>query len=397
MTGEESCEGKGYDKEQCLAVGCCEYGGDNECHSAVGARLCGGASTEGIVLPTYGKGAWKPVWKDGAGFWKNCAKTTSVFGVVICLTADSAKNEAKSDHIAGVLGQLLDNNADGKANDEKVVKYMVANKMYMFVKNTEDDSADPPEGAKGQETGIYEAFPNSCDTPTNRGATTDRSTWAAAVGNAPGSTGCDTNRDATTEETLHLITEAAAKVFPAKWKAAKTSEAGAAAFAANGNCGWGYTSDYKNPGGSSPACTGQYAYNDKTCNEACVVVEGIYWASVSWMGGLMTNQRANTCKEEWLMTVPDASMKSVLPAGQTNAKTLEEGSAKLYGLVSDTTSDGHKWLPSIMPNGKYEVTDSNAKASSGSGLDGAASAITTSGLASLLLLAALAHQYTSLE
>ena len=40
---------------------------------------------------------------------------------------------------------------------------------------------DNPPNGKGQMTGIYEAYPNSCDTPSNRGASnTDRSTWAAA-------------------------------------------------------------------------------------------------------------------------------------------------------------------------------------------------------------------------
>ena len=34
--------------------------------------------------------------------------------------------------------------------------------------------------------------------------------------------------------------------------------------------------------------------------------------------------------------------------------SLEKGSPELYALVSDTTSDGHKWLPSIMPDGDYK-------------------------------------------
>ena len=49
-----------------------------------------------------------------------------------------------------------------------------------------------------------------CDVPSNRGASqTDRSTWAAAVDTTAG---CEGGRDATVEETLHLITEAAGKL-----------------------------------------------------------------------------------------------------------------------------------------------------------------------------------------
>ena len=130
-------------------------------------------------------------------------------------------------------------------------------------------------------------------------------------------------------------------------------------------CGWGYQSNYKNPSGASPACTGIYAYDDPTCDIGCVVVEGIYWASVAWMGGLMTNQRAASVAQEWQATVPDKSMQSAVPSGQANAKTLEEASKVLFDLVRDTTSDGHMWLPKIMPDGKYKVTNADAKAAAG--------------------------------
>ena len=55
-----------------------------------------------------------------------------------------------------------------------------------------------------------------------------------------------------------------------------TSIPGAAIKQTNGNCGWGYSNNWINPGGGSPGCSGQYAYNDETCDEACIVVEGIY-------------------------------------------------------------------------------------------------------------------------
>ncbi len=374
---EADCEGKGFDRTQCTAVGCCEWE-DGQCWSA-GDSTCGGGasakgapSTAGIVLPTYAKGAFRPTWTDGAGNWQACHKTASGFGIIACVTKPAWDNtRAKLDHVVGVLAQLIDNDGDGVADDGDVVKAMVAGRYYLIVPANEDElestaaGVTPPAG-KGQMTGTFEAFPNSCDIPENRGAShTNRSTWAATVGNTPGTTGCDPRRDATSEEVLHLITEAAAAVFPDKWAATASSEAGAAVLAANGNCGWGYQSNYQNPGGASPACAGQYAYDDNTCDLSCVVVEGIYWASVSYVGGLMTDARAQSVMNEWLMTVPDASMASSVPANIANARTLEEASPELYRLVSDTTTAGHKWLPAVMPTGAYVVTSDAATASAG--------------------------------
>ena len=63
-----------------------------------------------------------------------------------------------------------------------------------------------------------------------------------------------------------------------------------------------------------PCSSHRYAYDDDTCDEACIVVEGIYWASVSYMGGLYTQQRAASIQNEWLLATPDASM-AVEPPG----------------------------------------------------------------------------------
>jgi hypothetical protein len=261
--------------------------------------------------------------------------------------------------VAHVFYQLMDNDADGNPDDPTIQDEMVAHGYFLFVPATESDSESrmhmygAPDGiGTAQMTGIWEAFPNSCDTPTNRGASaSDRSTWAAAVDTSGLS--CDGRRDATTEEVLHLMTAAAAKVYPQLWGDSYSSAAGAAVQAANGDCGWGYSGDWKDPSGNG--CTGQYAYDDDTCDEACIVVEGIYWASVSYMGGLYTQQRAASIQNEWLLATPDASM-AVEPPGVANAISLQAGSPALYALVADTTSEGHAWLPAIMPDGRYSAT-----------------------------------------
>merc|ERR1712194_471696 len=108
-----------------------------------------------------------------------------------------------------------------------------------------------------------------------------------------------------------------------KW----SSAAGRAVKSANGNCGWGDTGDWKDP--SSSKCDGQYAYDDKTCDANCLIVEGIYWASVSYIGGLYTKKRASDTRREWLMATPDATMVIELSQYE-NAEVEFEPSQPLF-------------------------------------------------------------------
>merc|ERR1712194_856725 len=291
----------------------------------------------------------------GSGYTA-CGKVTAVFGVKVCVTTDAfQKNKSKCEHVVNVFYQLLDNNADGFVDDAAVHNEMVRNNYLLFVPNTETESERdgwPDSVGVAQMTGIFETTPNTCDVPTNRGASaTDRATWSNKRDTSNNPNGCSNERDATTEEILHLITAAASAVYPEKWAPTWSSAAGRAVKLANGNCGWGYTGDWKDP--SSGKCDGQYAYDDKTCDANCIIVEGIYWASVSYIGGLYTKERATGARREWLMATPDATM-DIEPPSMKNAVSLQDGSPALYALVSDTTSTGHAWLPEIMPDGKYQ-------------------------------------------
>ena len=237
----------------------------------------------------------------------------------------------------------------------------------MWIPRNENDarSGDPEVGVV-QMLGLWETVPNSCDTPTNRGATTDPSTWVAAISNDGSSAGCDPSSDASTEEILHLITEAAKgnpwglQDNPWWWFGEcdgscdfpTTGLASAAVQAANGNCGWGYARTYKDP--SSNACEGWYAYDDRTCDPSCLIVEGIYWAVVARIGGLYTDSRARQIKNEWVLATPRSGF-TVIPSNVRNAASLESGAPGLWSLVSDTTSTGYAWLPDVMPDGVYTV------------------------------------------
>ena len=360
--GEEVCGNKGYNRSECVAIGCCHFdpldGG--LCWSDVGDDPCSDGRGPPAVQLSGVVG-----WADGAVLWHDppssgwelCHKVTTVFGIAVCVTpAAWSLSQERCNHVVHVFYQLMDNDADGNVDDSTVHAHMVANGYLLFVPATESDAestartyAIPPGVGQSQMTGVWEAVPNSCDTPTNRGASaSDRSTWAAAVDTSDLS--CDSQRDATTEEVLHLITMAAAFVYPELWGESYSSAAGAAIQAANGDCGWGYSGDWKDPSGNG--CTGHYAYDDETCDERCIVVEGIYWASVAYIGGLYTQQRAASIQNEWLLATPDASM-AVEPPGVANAISLQAGSPDLYALVADTTSVGHAWLPAIMPDGRY--------------------------------------------
>lgn len=317
---------------------------------------CSNTITEAALLP--GVDGWEGLdikWSDPPNNWRRfCHKVTTVFKVPVCVSKEAFRSRDKCDHVVRVFYQLLDNDENGIVDDRKVWKEMVDEGYALLVPKDEDDFETVfddylPGTSIDQMTGIWEAAINSCDVPANRGADPeDRSTWAGNVG--LNGKDCDRERDATVEEILHLITHAAGAVYPSKWGPNYQSEAGKAISDANGNCGWGYLGNWINPGGNR--CEGQYAYNDRTCDEECIVVEGIYWAIISYMGGLYTNDRAEWTSDEWLMATPDKSMP-VLPEGRSNAISLQEGSPALYSLVSGKKPNGQKWLPRRMPDGIY--------------------------------------------
>ena len=299
-------------------------------------------------------GAYTPTWAAGTGTLAGCAQTTTSFNVPICASALAFAETTKLNHIANVFMELADNDADGVVDSAAVFDHMVANNYVLMVTKDSSDTAlaswEASYTGTIQLTRIDEAVPNSCDVPTHRGATTARATWAAAIGNTPGATGCDPNRDATVEEILHLINTAASALYPGKWGVSFASTAGALIQTANGNCGWGYAGTYIDP--SSAGCVGRYAYSDATCDEACIVIEGIYWAIVTYIGGLYTTARQAAVKNEWLMCTPDDGMTIARGA----SGSLETGSSALWLLVQDTTSAEGTWIPSIMPSGNYAGT-----------------------------------------
>ena len=163
---------------------------------------------------------------------------------------------------------------------------------------------------------------------------------------------CDTTFDATIEEVLHLINSAGtAELYPDQWKAAYSSTVGGYLKTLNGDCGNGYSGDFVDPTTKPDTCS--YAYNDETCDESCIVIEGIYWSLTSYLGAQYYS--GSRAPGEWLLNTPDSSMTPQSPA-QSNWGTMEGKASDLYSLVSTSSQSYGKWLPSKVPNGNYGNT-----------------------------------------
>jgi len=309
-------------------------------------------------------GVWKPEWVLGENVLSACGRQVNVFGIAVCVSPKAWRmcqrdqvGQSKCDYVANVLAQFLDNDMDGFPDDSAVAARLHGYGSVMLVSLTEafhdEFDIDFRKLVRFvQIISLRETIIGSCQVPSNRGATAgNRWDWSKYT-SVPDS--CNPRRDAAVEEIFHLITEAASDEFPHLWGRTFASRAGAAVRAANGNCGWGFSKNWSNPGLSQPACRGYFAYKDASCGIDCLVIEGIYWASLSYVGGFYTMELADFAADEWLMTAPDGNM-TVLPPDSPNARTLQAGSPGLYELVKETTAHGHAWLPAVMPNGQYTV------------------------------------------
>jgi len=106
-------------------------------------------------------------------------------------------------------------------------------------------------------------------------------------------------------------------VYP-DWAESFTSKVGKAIQSLNGDCGYGFSGDYKNP--SEGTCTGYYAYDDTTCDERCIVTEGIYWSIVTYLGGQYWESNQQNVAKEWTLGTPDKGMPLAFEG--TNIATL---------------------------------------------------------------------------
>ena len=82
-----------------------------------------------------------PTWIAGTGSFAGCHRITRIFEIPICLTrAAWAVDAARYNHVANVVAQLLDNDADSVVDDAVVHARMVSRGSFLFVPATEQDS-----------------------------------------------------------------------------------------------------------------------------------------------------------------------------------------------------------------------------------------------------------------
>jgi hypothetical protein len=139
-----------------------------------------------------------------------------------------------------------------------------------------------------------------------------------------------------------------AELYPDQWLAGYGSTVGGYLKTLNGNCGNGYTGDFIEPGTRPDQCS--YAYNDETCDESCIVIEGIYWSLTTYLGAQYYS--GTRAFGEWLVFTPDSGMSPPLDT----YGTMEGRAPDLHNLLSDRSPTYGKWLPTKVPDGNYGST-----------------------------------------
>lgn len=323
--------------------------------------------------------AWTPDWQDGGSgnskLTQYCHKHVNVFGITVCVTKKSWEaSSAKADHVANVVAQYIDNDEDGVADDTALPAQFASTNSILIYHNKDSDRFTSRELAfinhgalascdytSTQNLFQTEVITNSCAVPENRGAvSSDRSTWQdkfSSTTDANGNT-CDTTFDATIEEVLHLVNSAGTDVlYNSIWGAATESTVGGYLDTLKGDCGNGYSGDYKDPTLTPETCS--YSYDDGTCDASCIVIEGIYWSLTTYLGAQYYS--GSRAPGEFLVNTPDTGMSIQTPGEGTwptlsSWGTMQDKAADLYTLVSDRGPSSSKWLPTKTPDGSYGNT-----------------------------------------
>jgi len=240
----------------------------------------------------------------------NLSKGLTVFG--INLLATSEVPNAKLLHAANIMAELIDNNEDGKADNQAVLDSLISQSAYETMYNlqegnlvTIDNDILRAVSTAATTLGAYETVDNYAD---------------------------GLSHDASIEEIFHLITQFGySKVYPAVFEESNTATstmAQAMDVARGGRVtvmpagGWVYPS------------SAWWFYNDQTADYATMMTEYIYWVMTSNVG--MHDSAAGLAKAstEW--------------KPNTKAK-LQVQDPTMYGLINDPQYA----FPTQLPNADY--------------------------------------------
>ena len=236
----------------------------------------------------------------------NFPKEAIVFGLKVIATENTS--DEKVLHAAKIMAQYLDNDEDGKVDNQAVVDKLISvgATLVMFKDENELDNFD---GDEPDHDHLQLLFDEETIPSFNKNSANGRF-------------------DASLEEVLHLIThEGYAKVYINALGELKGSGIADAMDKARG----GYFKDVPSqyPAGA------WYSYDDETCEYDCMITEYTYWALTSILGGQSYPGRFGEIGHEWKLNTPEK---------------VKMGDPDVYGILTDPQYR----LPTVLPDGEYK-------------------------------------------
>ena len=241
--GEAVCEDRGFTETECEDMGCCQWE-DGDCWSAVGDSSC---------------------------FARRRLSTSH--------------DKSQFQHATKITAGWLDNDGDGSCDDPRVCRELKRNGATLMLFKDEGAADSLFDFGWGMDSALLY---NLINIELNGLWLQDlyfdeiHADSCAFVETEDHNSTCSSHFDATLEEVLHLVTGAGASRVYGDFAESKHSKLGRLLEGLNGNCGWGFSGDWRDPSGGN--CTGFYAYDDETCDFSCIVTEGLYWGLTSLLG-----------------------------------------------------------------------------------------------------------------
>jgi len=249
-------------------------------------------------------------------------KCVEVFGLRVLAT--SGVSEAKTLHTANVLAEYLDNDEDGNVDQPEVLAALKGSSpdqiatMILFASEEKQESKQT----------AFEAFEHSITRAQNL--------FAMEIFEN-GSNGSD--RDATLEEVLHLVTDKGwDEAFPAIWGEKVGSSIALAMDAARGG-------HYETIPSSYPP-SAWYSYYDDTADYGTQITEYVFWATTTYLGG-----------QDWPGRIHDDYTGEWKPYTRSMLESTDPA------VVALLTSTDYKFPISRLPDGNYSPSSNSVVSS----------------------------------
>mgnify|MGYP004094960313 CR=1 FL=1 len=235
------------------------------------------------------------------------SKYINVFGVHVFATKRTP--DSKVLHAAAVLAEYLDNDEDGKPDNQQVVNALNSRDAFLEIFVNERELEKVHNRGKHFEEGFHYGISQFVE-ETNPG---------------------NGRFDATLEEVFHLITHhgygnAYPRIFGAR---SGTQIAKCLDLARKGH--------FAQVPDSYPE-DAWFTYDDESCEYGCMITEYIYWAMTSMLGAQKSIRRQREIEHEWRLPTYEL---------------VRKGDPDVYKLLSDPKYK----FPKNLPDGKYKISD----------------------------------------